>query len=238
MNDLTAYTIDAGFWSKRYRPEPLVAQIGQPPCDGCEHIARCARESLACCAYAGWLARRDVRFRSTHREPSAEWYDYAERLGEVGLVPPKCEPCRHKPKRASPKKRRPQRSALQALIVPLLQKRPGMLTKDIAKWLGSSHKSIRECTQAMAGRSILEVAGIEIGSGKTQMKRWRLCTRYIEPIVALLKDRPDLRAQEVGDAVGLSWADALGQLEMLRALGRVKRLEIRPGVNGWRVRDG
>lgn len=233
---MSEYTLDASVWSEPFRHEPL-PYVGEPPCVGCEHAQRCAHESLACCAFAAYLQRTDIRRRSDHREPSAAWFHYAENMERVGLVPPACAQCKQ-PRRVRANNNQAAPGVTQAKIVALLDEHPGLLQRDMSQRLGITEKAVRGALRTMLRHGMVEVCGVQLTARKAQMKQYALRgDSSLDSIVELLEERPNLRAREVGDVLGLTWQEALGRLEMLLTLGRVD-YGWRRGVRVWRVRHG
>lgn len=140
--------------------ELLAALETQPPgpCDDCTHRLRCAAELLACCAYAEDITDATLKGRESisrkaatfhHREPSHEWWLYAE--GDATYLQ-QCAECAKALVRAVPasssvlyarKTALPSR-AMWPRIQAALTASPGEPTLWVAKRIGSSPDGARK----------------------------------------------------------------------------------------------
>lgn len=175
MNDLTAWT-ESGFYSpdpgladdERFRNEPFVCvPPRRPPCDDCQHSARCARDNLACCAFVVYLSARAQDERFEHREPSAAWAAVAMREDLRGPSP-HCTQCAQAKRGRGAGEEKAATEARRARIVALLAERPGLEAIDIAEAIGINR------TSALKYVSRMEEMGLIVGErGKRGLRGHR-----------------------------------------------------------------
>lgn len=175
MNDLTAWT-ESGYYSpdpgladdERFRNEPFVCvPPRRPPCDDCQHSARCARDNLACCAFVVYLSARRPDERHEHRAPSAEWYAYAAREYHLSK-PPHCAECAKASRGRGAGEEKAATEARRMRIVALLSERPGLEANEIADAIGVRRKS------ALKYVTRLEELGLIVGErGKRGLRGHR-----------------------------------------------------------------
>lgn len=165
--DTGAFSLDAG--GDPFQPEPFVITPPKPPpCDSCQHFARCARDNLACCAFAAYLAKNGIGARWEHRDPSPEWGAYVERDAEREKAP-RCPHCINVISEGREKAR-----IHRGLILELLAERPGMLVSEIADALNATHRSMERAVLRLSAEGKVVSERGKRGIFGRHIVRWSL----------------------------------------------------------------
>lgn len=145
-------------YAERGAPERPTFSPRTPPCDGCEHAARCGKERLACCEYATYAGSL-IGHETLRRTPSAAWYAFVETEGP----PPKCE-CKHA---------RPINRKIRAVALQFLKSAPGSSVLEVADAAGVSRKSAKKALQRLNDKGLAAVGEYATEGGK-RVALWRL----------------------------------------------------------------
>ena len=147
-------------YAERGAPERPTFSPKAAPCDGCEHAARCAKERLACCAYAKYAGSLSGH-RTLRREPSAAWYAFVEVEGPM----PACANCGQV---------RPMNKNIRVLVARALQGSPGLTARDVGAAAGISRAAAKSALERMRDSGQAEVSGHAKGGPGGPAALWRL----------------------------------------------------------------